>query len=225
MGIRFLCPNGHKLNVKTFLAGKRGICPQCDAKFLVPAVSGGQAPALNAEPNRDLATESESVLPKPAVPAPPTGMLLADGPPPGIAKPAPPEVWYVRTAAGEQFGPASIGVINGWVAEGRVAVDCWVWRTGWPEWKTGGEAITVLNGPPPEATPPEIGRPLSPASPIGEVHSEPPAGQLPEPTSATAKYRSSKWSRQRRARRATFFLGSIVLLLIAVLIGVLIKNK
>ncbi len=36
MGIRFLCPNGHKLNVKSFLAGKRAICPQCGAKVLVP---------------------------------------------------------------------------------------------------------------------------------------------------------------------------------------------
>jgi hypothetical protein len=38
MGIRFLCPNGHKLNVKSFLAGKRAICPQCGAKVLVPDV-------------------------------------------------------------------------------------------------------------------------------------------------------------------------------------------
>ena len=36
MGIRLTCPNGHKLNVKTFLAGKRGVCPQCGAKFAIP---------------------------------------------------------------------------------------------------------------------------------------------------------------------------------------------
>jgi hypothetical protein len=39
MGIRFHCPNGHKLNVKAFLAGKRAICPKCGAKVLVPSVS------------------------------------------------------------------------------------------------------------------------------------------------------------------------------------------
>ena len=39
MGIRFYCPSGHKLNVKSFLAGKRAICPQCGAKVLVPDVS------------------------------------------------------------------------------------------------------------------------------------------------------------------------------------------
>lgn len=38
MGIRFLCPNGHKLNVKTFLAGKRAICPDCGARVIVPDV-------------------------------------------------------------------------------------------------------------------------------------------------------------------------------------------
>jgi hypothetical protein len=36
MGIRFNCPSGHKLNVKEFLAGKRGVCPQCGAKFIIP---------------------------------------------------------------------------------------------------------------------------------------------------------------------------------------------
>jgi hypothetical protein len=36
MGIRFTCPNGHKLHVKAFLAGKRGVCPQCGAKILIP---------------------------------------------------------------------------------------------------------------------------------------------------------------------------------------------
>jgi hypothetical protein len=43
MGIRFNCPNGHKLNVKEFLAGKRGVCPQCGAKFIIPTLAEGAA--------------------------------------------------------------------------------------------------------------------------------------------------------------------------------------
>jgi hypothetical protein len=39
MGIRFYCPNGHKLNVKTFQAGRRGICPYCGEKTLIPTQS------------------------------------------------------------------------------------------------------------------------------------------------------------------------------------------
>ena len=36
MGIRFYCPNGHKLNVKSFQVGERGICPHCGIKFTIP---------------------------------------------------------------------------------------------------------------------------------------------------------------------------------------------
>jgi len=45
MGIRFSCPNGHKLHVKEFLAGKRGVCPSCGAKFIIPQPSPTAAPA------------------------------------------------------------------------------------------------------------------------------------------------------------------------------------
>jgi hypothetical protein len=44
MGIRFSCPNGHPLNVKDHLAGKRGICPSCGAKFVIPAAA--EAPTV-----------------------------------------------------------------------------------------------------------------------------------------------------------------------------------
>ncbi len=39
MGIRFYCPNGHKLHVKAFQAGMRGICPYCGAKVQIPLQS------------------------------------------------------------------------------------------------------------------------------------------------------------------------------------------
>ncbi len=39
MGIKFLCPHGHKLNVKSFLAGKKGVCPECGERFVVPLMS------------------------------------------------------------------------------------------------------------------------------------------------------------------------------------------
>src|SRR4029078_5103518 len=47
MGIRFNCPNGHKLNVKEFLAGKRGVCPQCGAKFIIPMPAEAAVPGLS----------------------------------------------------------------------------------------------------------------------------------------------------------------------------------
>jgi hypothetical protein len=39
MGIRFFCPNGHKLNVKEFQAGRKGICPFCGSKIQIPTQS------------------------------------------------------------------------------------------------------------------------------------------------------------------------------------------
>ena len=39
MGIRFYCPHGHKLNVKEFQAGRKGICPYCGARIQIPTES------------------------------------------------------------------------------------------------------------------------------------------------------------------------------------------
>lgn len=39
MGIKFHCPNGHKLNVKSFLAGKKGVCPKCGTRMRIPEAS------------------------------------------------------------------------------------------------------------------------------------------------------------------------------------------
>jgi hypothetical protein len=51
MGIRFLCPTcSHKLNVKTFLAGKRGVCPQCGAGLDIPLESQITKDGSNAGP-------------------------------------------------------------------------------------------------------------------------------------------------------------------------------
>lgn len=64
MGIRFLCPNGHKLNVKSFLAGKRAICPDCGARVLVPFP--------NEQPPADaIETRTTTIAPAPAFAAQP----------------------------------------------------------------------------------------------------------------------------------------------------------
>lgn len=52
MGIKFRCPSGHKLNVKSFLSGKRAICPKCGAKVIVPTVAG--AVVAGYEPGADV---------------------------------------------------------------------------------------------------------------------------------------------------------------------------
>ena len=37
MGIVAFCPNGHRVKVKDELAGRKGICPTCAARFRIPA--------------------------------------------------------------------------------------------------------------------------------------------------------------------------------------------
>lgn len=36
MGIVAHCPNGHRIKVKDELAGRKGVCPQCQATFRIP---------------------------------------------------------------------------------------------------------------------------------------------------------------------------------------------
>lgn len=69
MGIRFFCPNGHKLNVKSFLAGKKGVCPHCGARMRIPLESdpqlkkgSGGAATSGAAPEPDSADVSPSEL-------------------------------------------------------------------------------------------------------------------------------------------------------------------
>jgi hypothetical protein len=64
MGIKFKCPQGHKIHVKAFLAGKRAICPHCGAKVTVPLAStndlagavaaAASMPVASAEPFDDV---------------------------------------------------------------------------------------------------------------------------------------------------------------------------
>ena len=127
MGIRFYCPNGHKLNVKTFLAGKRGICPDCDAKFVVPYENGGRVEAVD---------ENEPP------PAPSVGAMLTAPAPAGIGLAS--DVWHALTAAGAQHGPATISLMKSWITEGKIDRDSWVWKTGWLDWQRASDVFPEL---------------------------------------------------------------------------------
>lgn len=139
MGIRFRCPNGHKLNVKSFLAGKRGICPHCGVKVEIPdpatAAARRRSPVTTV-PAAGVAAESASAGP----PAVKNGSHLHLPRPAGVDPigEAPHAVWFVRPPTGGQFGPASGDVMRTWVLEGRVTADSLVWREGWSDWQPAG---------------------------------------------------------------------------------------
>jgi hypothetical protein len=121
MGIRFQCPNGHKLNVKADLAGKRASCPECGVKLMIPAAS--------AEP---VTAPAATVAPA----------AIVNGPTPPAAG-----VWYMRTSGGEQLGPVPAAQFSEWITAGRVTGDSLIWRDGWPEWKLARNAADTLPTP------------------------------------------------------------------------------
>src|SRR3954469_14001128 len=94
MGIRFLCPNGHRLNVKSYLAGKRAICPDCGARVLVPE----PADAL-PEVARQIGTVRTEVVAPPTTAAPDfsitdtasPSIVIAIAPTEVMLPPAPPQ--------------------------------------------------------------------------------------------------------------------------------------
>ena len=136
MGIRFYCPNGHKLNVKSFLAGKRGICPKCGVKLVIPEAS---APDLAEATNKS-----------------PTGhKFLSDdankdtAPAKTVAKSQSEDDahWYLCPPSGGQYGPVNTETMDEWIEDGRVTSDSLVWRNGWADWKSAGQVFPSLPKP------------------------------------------------------------------------------
>jgi hypothetical protein len=159
MGIRFYCPNGHKLNVKAFQAGQTGICPVCGAKMQIPLEStrpSSREQRRNAPVTaRDVEKGTDPICAQ--HPEGRSGKLdLSPFPPAGpsdeaagraAADPLAAEAtWYVRPATGGQFGPATSEIMRIWLAEGRIAADTLVWRDGWRDWQ---EAQRVFGQAPP----------------------------------------------------------------------------
>jgi len=155
MGIKFHCPQGHKLNVKAFLAGKKGICPKCGTKLRIPEAS---EPALldseddeSDDAGAEAAVKSNGAgavaavahVPAPAVSAGPAPSVAASANDP-IAE-APAAIWYVRPPTGGQYGPARGDVMRKWLSEGRVSSDSLVWREGWTDWQNAGKLFPSLN--------------------------------------------------------------------------------
>ncbi len=158
MGIKFQCPNGHKLNVKSFLSGKRAICPKCGARVLVPESGDASISSVGlASVELAIATEQESLAEPdhpsraapdhapvaPAVSASRTSQTGADA-----IREAPDAMWYVRPASGGQFGPASGEIMRSWLDDGRVGGTSLVWRAGWPEWRAAASVFPQLGAAP-----------------------------------------------------------------------------
>lgn len=220
MGIRFYCPNGHKLNVKDFQAGRNGICPFCGAKMQIPLEStrpsshrrqpqsqegGCEAPAAS-EATVDEMTVAEAAPSPDRTPTP-----SADSAHSATASPTEADdplaeagevVWYVRPTSGGQFGPATADCMRTWLAEGRIAAETLVWHEGWRDWRDAGNVFPQLS---PTASFPGL------------------ETIVPEPVAAPLHIRSAK-HRTRDRTTQYIFIGGLtfaVLLLFAILLLVL----
>jgi GYF domain 2 len=154
MGIRFLCPNGHRLNVKTSLAGRRGVCPHCNAKFPIPFTSTIASKKEKREKDRSRekiptrrATHELDQHPE-LVASRSVETMAKVGSYPGMEVPSgldalfqasPNHAWYVRHPQGGQYGPADTPTLRSWFVEGRIPPDALLWRSDWEEWRRFGD--------------------------------------------------------------------------------------
>jgi hypothetical protein len=218
MGIKFHCPNGHKLNVKAFLAGKKGVCPKCGTKVRIPLTSepGLDSELEETEPAREtaksngsgaVATATASAPAAPAVAVAPAqahgATAVANDP---IAE-APTAIWYVRPPTGGQYGPARGDIMRRWLSEGRVSSDSLVWREGWTDWQHAGKLFPALENAgqlPAPAPEPAVSTtiPLTPRS----------------STRASTRYEAKKQSNTSLAIAVLVGLGIVCLILAGVLI-------
>ncbi|MDA1051340.1 MAG: DUF4339 domain-containing protein [Planctomycetota bacterium] len=159
MGIRFYCPDcGRRLNIKAFLAGKRGICPHCDSRVLIPLESQlppdapKHRPTTVGSPARTVAAATTASA-APANPVLQRSAVLptTEAAPYDPIAESPDSVWYVRPTAGGQYGPARGDVMRRWLSEGRVSADSMVWREGWADWKLAGPVFPSLEAVPSSA--------------------------------------------------------------------------
>jgi hypothetical protein len=153
MGIRLSCPNGHKLHLKSFLAGRRGICPHCGARFDIPGERLPDSPphTLRAVDSNPSSLEMASGERPPAKHGSSAALAALDvdrllgisggKDVPAAIEEAPAAQWYVRLPSGEQFGPAAGPMMLGWLAEERVPDAAHVWREGWTDWRLAGSVF------------------------------------------------------------------------------------
>jgi len=221
MGIKFHCPNGHKLNVKSFLAGKKGVCPKCGAKMRIPTASESALADSEVEEEESDASQhpaksnGSGAVAAPAIAAAAVadhGAAAAGDDP--ISE-APAAIWYVRPPSGGQYGPARGEIMRKWIAEGRVSSDSLVWREGWTDWQNAGKLFPVLHAAGTAVT-------ATPATPA--VSTTVPISARSSLRTAT-RYQEKKRGSNSLAIGILVSLGIVCLVLVGVLVYVLSHLK
>jgi len=232
MGIRVVCPNGHNLHLKSFLAGQRGVCPECGAKFPIP---GQRQPEAKQRVHEAKANGAARVW-RASTKEPPMyrgadGTLAsldvdrllgipsnAPRQPDAIAT-APEAMWHVRLPAGEQFGPAGAELMTQWLSDQRVPDNALVWREGWDDWRPAGAVFgehCVPTAPQIKVTNP-LERPMSRAASRSSSGS-------PATGSTAVGSRRLNSAKKRSNRRLLVALIVAVAVLVPAVIWVLVRQ-
>lgn len=79
MGIIAFCPQGHRVKVKDHLAGRKGICPECGARFRIPLESADAPPSSPVPPEAAASAAAPAAVTSPGAPpaTSPTGTPVA----------------------------------------------------------------------------------------------------------------------------------------------------
>ena len=150
MGIRFICPNcDKKLNVKSHLAGKRGICPDCATRIRIPSKpSAVSAEEKQASQSYQVAEQAED---KPRVPLSIKRCLSEK----------PDLNWYIRPSGGDEYGPADNDLLLAWVNENRIGADTELRRDDWLKWKPACDIFIDFSAPTSTEPPSALGETTS----------------------------------------------------------------
>lgn len=244
MGIRFACHVcGKRLNIKQELAGRRGICPACSARFRIPRedtetsspvelrADDSSRSRWNGERSSPT-TAGVATIPAPAVVGTSRRTTASPSPqgdlPESLLDQDPDAAWYVRPPAGGQYGPASGETLKQWIDQGRVAIDALLWRDGWPQWRDAGVVLEDLAerlpGHEQEHTPSHGQKPGLEQKPGGDGRGLVATSQSSSAGDSLAEHAPVGAVRRRRTSNRTMLIGiltGLAVILIAVLVVVI----
>jgi hypothetical protein len=144
MGIVAVCPNGHRIKVKDELAGRKGVCPTCAARFRIPH--------KDAQPDADSPRDVGTNLPTArAVSLDPVAVSTLPTAAPLDERPESP--WLIAVRGGTPSGPLDAAAFGAWLESGEATAEHVVWREGWPEWRPLGDVCPGAIPPEPPAWP------------------------------------------------------------------------
>lgn len=168
MGIRFFCPNGHSLNVKSELAGKIGFCPKCNVRMVIPMESTrapgehfykdkrSLAKAYPADSSHDNISKRNLGNEEQYGEAPVGDIIrqvVDSGRPYRDDRKIdssetlfndPKLLWYARTQDGQEYGPATGDVFREWIKQRRIGPLMPVWRQDWECWQEAGKVFPEI---------------------------------------------------------------------------------